>query len=155
MINFCHGMAMDERHTPMIAGDSGNDTTGDRRFTVNKLLALCAMLALLVPALAFPAGKVIEAKLGKAVVERKIAEETATFAPGEKAYLWLKVEDAAGETLTVNWQINDQTYQATLDIGGSPWRTWASKTLHIAGEWTVTVTDAAGATLNESIFIVK
>ena len=122
---------------------------------MKKLLVLCAMLGLFVPALAFPAGKVTEAKLGKSVVDRRIADETATFAPGEKAYLWLKVEDAAGESLTVTWQINDQSYPATLNIGGTPWRTWASKTLHIAGEWTVTVTDAAGATLNESRFIVK
>ena len=122
---------------------------------MKKLLVLCAMLGLFVPALAFPAGKVTEAKLGKSVVDRRIADETATFAPGEKAYLWLKVEDAAGESLTVTWQINDQSYPATLNIGGTPWRTWASKTLYIAGEWTVTVTDAAGATLNESSFTVK
>ncbi len=122
---------------------------------MNKLLALFAMLALLVPALAFAAGKVAEAKLGKNIVDRKIADETTTFAAGEKAYLWLKVEDAAGETLTVTWKINDQTYPATLNIGGTPWRTWASKTLHIAGEWTVTVIDAAGATLNESKITVK
>ena len=122
---------------------------------MKKLLTVCAMLASLVPALTLAAGKVTEAKLGKSVVDRRIAEETATFAPGEKAYLWLKVEDAAGETLTVTWQINGQAYPVTLNIGGAPWRTWASKTLHIAGEWTVTVTDAAGATLNESTFVVK
>ena len=122
---------------------------------MKKLLAVCAMLALLVPALALSAGKVAEAKLGKSIVDRKIAEETTTFAPGDRAYLWLKVEDAAGESLTVTWQINGQTFPATLPIGGSPWRTWASKTLLIAGEWTVTVTDAAGTTLNESRFIVK
>ena len=122
---------------------------------MNKLLALCAVLALLVPALAFPAGKVAEAKLGKGIVDRTITDETTTFAPGEKAYLWLKVEDATGETLTVTWTINDQVYPATLNVGGTPWRTWASKTLYIAGEWTVTVTDAAGATLNETKFTVK
>ena len=122
---------------------------------MKKLLVLCAMLALLVPALAFPAGKVAEAKLGKGVGDRMIGDETATFAPGEKAFLWLKVEDAAGESLTVTWQVDGQTYPATLAIGGTPWRTWASKTLHIAGEWTVTVTDAAGVTLNETKFTVK
>jgi hypothetical protein len=119
---------------------------------MKKLLVLCAML---VPGLAFPAGKVAEAKLGKGVVDRMIADESATFAPGEKAYLWLKVEDAAGESLTVTWLINDQSYPATLTIGGTPWRTWASKTLYSAGEWTVTVTDSAGATLNETRFTVK
>ena len=122
---------------------------------MRKLLTLCAMLALLTPALAFPAGKVAEVKLGKNIVDRNIADEATTFAPGDKAYLWLKVEDATGETLTVTWKINDQAYPATLNIGGSPWRTWASKTLHFAGEWTVTVTDAAGGTLNETRFTVK
>jgi hypothetical protein len=122
---------------------------------MKKILVSCALLALLVPALAFPAGKVTQAKLGKNVVDRAIAEETTTFAPGEKAYLWLKVEDAAGETLTVTWTINGQVFPAALSIGGNPWRTWASKTLHIAGEWTVTVTDSAGATLNETSFTVK
>lgn len=122
---------------------------------MKKLLALCAMLAFLVPALALAAGKITEAKLGKSVIDRKIADETSTFAPGERAYLWLKVEDATGEILTVTWQINGQAYPATLNIGASPWRTWASKSLHIAGEWTVTVTDAAGATLHESKLTVK
>src|SRR5258705_13279804 len=108
---------------------------------MKKLLALCAVLALLVPALAFPAGKVAEAKLGKGIVDRTITDETTTFAPGEKAYLWLKVEDATGETLTVTWTINDQGYPATLNVGGTPWRTRASKMPYIAAEWTVTDTD--------------
>ena len=122
---------------------------------MKKLFTACVMLALLVPALAFPAGKVAEAKLGKGIADRMVTDETTAFAPGEKAFLWLKVEDAAGESLTVTWQVDGQTYPATLAIGGTPWRTWASKTLHVAGEWTVTVTDADGATLNESSFVVK
>ena len=122
---------------------------------MKKLLALYAILSLLVALPALGAGKIAEARLGKNVAERKIVDETATFAPGEVAYLWLKVEDASGEALTVTWKINDQSYQTTLNIGGSPWRTWASKTLHITGEWSVTVTDAAGATLNETRFSVK
>ena len=122
---------------------------------MKKMSALCAMLALLIPVMALAAGKVTEAKLGKNVVDRKIAEETSTFAPGDRAYLWMKVEDAAGEILTVTWQINGQAYPAELKIGGNPWRSWASKALHIAGEWTVTVTDAAGAKLHETKLTVK
>jgi hypothetical protein len=117
---------------------------------MKNVLGVFATLALLIPAFASAGGTVAEAKLGKNIVERKITDETTTFATGEKAYLWMKVEGASGETLTVTWKVNDQSYPATLDIGGSPWRTWASKTLHIAGEWTVTVTDAAGATLHEA-----
>ncbi len=116
---------------------------------------LCALLLSLFGSQAFAAGKVMEVHFGKGVVERKITEETTTFAPGERAYIWMKVEGAAGELLTVNWQINGQSYPSDLKIGGDPWRTWASKTLHIAGEWTVTVSDAAGAKLHEAKVAVK
>jgi hypothetical protein len=125
------------------------------RSAMKGFFAACAMLALLVPALALATGKVSEAKLGKSVVNRQVGGETSVFSPGERAYLWMKVYDATGKTLTVTWEINGHPYPAKLKIGGSPWRTWASKTLHIAGEWTVIVTDAAGASLSERKFTVK
>ena len=116
---------------------------------MKKLLTTLAMLALFVPALAFAQNLVTDAKLGRNVVDREVTDETTSFAVGEKAYLWLRVEGGTGETLKVVWRNNDQEYPVNLSIGGSPWRTWATKTLHIAGDWTVTVTDAAGNTLNE------
>jgi hypothetical protein len=116
---------------------------------MKKLLAAFAMLALFVPALAIAQNLVTDAKLGRNVVDRDVTDETTTFAVGEKAYLWLRVEGGTGETLKVVWKVNDQEFPVDLRIGGSPWRTWATKTLHIAGDWTVTVTDAAGNTLNE------
>ena len=122
---------------------------------MKKLLAAFAMLALFVPALAFAQNLVTDAKLGKNVVDREITDETTTFAVGEKAYLWLRVEGGTGETLKVIWKIDDQEYPVDLRIGGSPWRTWATKTLHLAGDWTVTVTDAAGNTLNEASLKVQ
>ena len=85
---------------------------------MKRFSAVCALLALLVPVLALAAGKITEAKLGKTVVDRKVADESSVFAPGERAYLWMKVDDAAGETLTVTWEINGQTYPAELKIGG-------------------------------------
>ncbi|HVY05175.1 MAG TPA: DUF2914 domain-containing protein [Burkholderiales bacterium] len=122
---------------------------------MRKHLALGMLIALFASTPAFPAGKVAEVHIGKGVTDRKITEETTAFAPGDRAFIWMKVEGAAGETLTVTWQINGQSYPATLNIGGDPWRTWASKTLHIAGEWTVTVTDSSGATLHEAKIEVK
>lgn len=122
---------------------------------MKKLLAAFAMLALFVPALAFAQNLVTDAKLGRNVVDREITDETTTFAVGEKAYLWLRVEGGTGETLKVIWKIDDQEYPVDLRIGGSPWRTWATKTLHLAGDWTVTVTDAAGNTLNEATLKVQ
>ncbi len=117
--------------------------------------AACALLALAMPALAPAAGQVTEAKLGKRVVDRRIAGETTTFAPRDRAYLWLKVEDTDDETLTVTWKVHDLAFPVDLKINGSPWRTWASKTLHVVGDWTVTVTDSAGKTLYEGSFKVK
>jgi len=122
---------------------------------MKKLLAAFAMLALFVPALAFAQNLVTDAKLGRNVVDREITDETTTFAVGEKAYLWLRVEGGTGEVLKVIWKIDDQEYPVDLRIGGSPWRTWATKTLHLAGDWTVTVTDAAGNTLNEASLKVQ
>ncbi len=122
---------------------------------MKKLLAAYAMLALFVPALAFAQNLVTDAKLGRNVVDRQITDETTTFAVGEKAYLWLRVEGGAGESLSVVWKINDLEFPVDLSIGGSPWRTWATKTLHLPGEWTVTVSDAAGNTLNELTLTVQ
>lgn len=122
---------------------------------MKKLLAAFAMLALFVPALAFAQNLVTDAKLGRNVVDREVTDETTTFAVGEKAYLWLRVEGGTGETLTVVWKINDLEFPVDLSIGGSPWRTWSTKTLHLPGEWTVTVSDAAGNTLNEATLTVQ
>lgn len=122
---------------------------------MKKLLAAFAMLALFVPALAFGQNLVTDAKLGRNVVDREITEEATSFAVGEKAYLWLRVEGGTGETLTVVWKINDLEFPVDLSIGGSPWRTWSTKTLHLPGDWTVTVNDAAGNTLNEATLTVQ
>jgi len=122
---------------------------------MKKLFAALAMLALFVPALAFGQNLVTDAKLGRNVVDREITDETTTFAVGEKAYLWLRVEGGTGETLTVVWKINDLEFPVDLSIGGSPWRTWATKTLHLPGDWSVTVSDAAGNTLNEASLKVE
>ena len=122
---------------------------------MKKLLAAFAMLALFVPALTFAQNLVTDAKLGRNVVDREVTDETTTFAVGEKAYLWIRVEGGTDETLTVVWKINDLEFPVDLRIGGSPWRTWSTKTLHLPGEWTVTVTDAADNTLNESTLTVQ
>lgn len=122
---------------------------------MKRTFSACALLALVMPALALAAGQVTEAKLGKRVVDRRIAGETAIFAPRGRAYLWLKVEGTSDETLTVTWKVHDLAFPVELKINGSPWRTWASKTLHIVGDWTVTVADSAGKTLHETRFKVE
>ena len=122
---------------------------------MKKLLKLCALLTLMLPALVSAQNLVTDIKIGKGIVDRQISDESTTFALGEKAYLWIRAEGGTGETLTVTWSSGDQSFPVTLNIGGSPWRTWANKTLHLAGEWMVTVTDAAGAKLSETKLSVR
>ncbi len=98
---------------------------------------------------------VAAAKLGREVVDREIVDETSTFAMNERVYLWLKVTGAADDSVTVTWKHDDLTYDYTLTIGGSPWRTWAYKTAWKAGDWMVTVTDSDGNVLKEMTFKVE
>lgn len=114
-----------------------------------------ALVVLALPVTGFPAGTVTQAKLGTGVVDRELVGETTNFSPGQQAWLWMRVEDAADETLIATFRIYDLEFPVELRVGASPWRTWAMKTLHIAGEWTVTVTDSAGNLLHESSFSVR
>ncbi len=99
--------------------------------------------------------QIVDAKLGKDVKDRVLVDEDSTFALNSKVFLWLKVSGATSETLTITWKQGEKSYTTTLNIGGSPWRTWANKTLAIAGDWTVTVTDASGNVLKEMTFKVQ
>jgi hypothetical protein len=130
-----------------------------RLFSITVLLAFAAVSVVARPAIgqagAAAGGlQVTDAKLGKSVENREIKDETTTFAVGDKAFIWLKVTGGPGD-LKVNWKMGDMTDTVTLTIGGSPWRTWSSKTLGKAGSWTVTVTDDAGTTLKELTFTVQ
>ena len=99
--------------------------------------------------------RIEDAKLGKNVVDREIAEEAGEFALSERVYLWMKVTGAQGESLQVTWKTGDHTFTSELAVGGSPWRTWCYKTAALAGPWTVTVADSQGNILKEMKFEVK
>jgi hypothetical protein len=99
--------------------------------------------------------KIDEMKLGTAVENRAIAGETAEFSVGQKAYVWMKVTGGAGDSISVTWEYGEKSYTTVLAIAGSPWRTWAYKTLYGAGDWKVKVTDSAGSVLKELDFKVR
>jgi len=99
--------------------------------------------------------QVADAKLGKGVQDRNITEEATTFAVNDKVYLWVKLTGSGSDAVKVNWKVGDSTDTVTLKVGGSPWRTWSSKTAWKAGEWTVTVTDAGDQVLKELKFTVQ
>lgn len=122
---------------------------------MRKILAATVSLLLFVPALAFSAASVSEAKVGKGIADREITEETSAFTLNETAYIWMRIVGGNGETVTVNWSNADQSFDVLLSIGSDSWRTWSSKILHLSGEWTVTVTDSTGATLYQSTLTVQ
>ncbi|MDI6765971.1 MAG: DUF2914 domain-containing protein [Bacteroidota bacterium] len=99
--------------------------------------------------------QIIDAKLGKDVKDRMIVDEDSSFAPESKVFLWLKVIGGTNETVVVIWKQNASVHETKLPIGGSPWRTWASKTAYKSGNWTVTITDNDGKVLKELNFIVQ
>ena len=116
--------------------------------------AICA-IALWVPVLAWSAATISEAKLGKGIIDREITEETNFFAVNGTAYLWMRVTDGAGEAITVTWRHGAEEYPVTLSIGSNSWRTWSSKVLHLAGEWSVAVTNSTGTTIYETTLTVQ
>lgn len=128
---------------------------------MNRTLLLCMLLAVV----AVQAGAqemetmsaltVAEAKLGKGVQDREIVDDTTTFALNDRVYLWLRVTGGPADSITVTWKTGDQSHSSKLNIGGSPWRTWSYKTAYTAGDWTVTVSDAAGNVLKEMAFTVN
>jgi hypothetical protein len=99
--------------------------------------------------------QVVDAKLGKGVQDRKITDETSTFAVNEKIYLWLKLSGGPADSVKVNWKHGDKVEPYTLKVGGNPWRTFAAKTARQTGDWTVTVTDANDRVLKEIKFTVQ
>lgn len=115
-------------------------TTGERQITGEEIKEL----------------QVVDARLGKGVMDREITEESSEFAVNDRAYLWLKVTGGSADTVTVTW--NDGgggSFSTELIIGTTPWRTWAYKTLYAPGEWQVTVTDSNGKVLKELSFTVR
>jgi len=99
--------------------------------------------------------QLVDAKLGKDVKDKMIADEDTIFALNSKVFLWLKLSGGANEEITVTWKHATVTHETKLTVGGSPWRTWAVKTAYKTGDWSVTVTDKEGKVLKEMNFKVQ
>ncbi|HEV8539418.1 MAG TPA: DUF2914 domain-containing protein [Bacteroidota bacterium] len=99
--------------------------------------------------------QVVESRLCRAVKNRVVEDEDSTFMLNSKVFLWLRTTGGAGSQLTVTWRSGTYEHTTTLLLGGSTWRTWASKIVRVAGEWTATVTDERGTVLEEKRFEVK
>jgi hypothetical protein len=97
----------------------------------------------------------ITARLGTGVEDRELVEEAASFQVGQKAYLWMRFAGGPSDPVTVTWSVGEKTYDVQLEVGGPSWRTWSSKKLWKAGNWSVQVRDAAGASLFSTAFTVR
>ena len=99
----------------------------------------------------------VEASIAASIVDR-MPENPATSFPSDVGtlYCWTRVSGAAGTTLQHVWIHDGQEHPVSLDIGGSPWRTWSSKEIPAewSGDWTVEIRDAAGAVLQTLSFTV-
>jgi len=99
--------------------------------------------------------QIVDARLGKDVKDRAITDEDSSFVKNSKVFIWMKVSRGSSDQITVTWKTGDYSHSTTLTIGGNPWRTWASKTVSKAGEWTVSVADSSGNVLKEMKFKVE
>jgi hypothetical protein len=99
----------------------------------------------------------VELVVAAGVQDREPVGEAETF-PEDigQVFAWVRVTDGAGQAVEVVWRHGENTFAVPLEIGGSPWRTWSSKTIppEWAGPWSVTVRDSDGNTLAEASFTV-
>ncbi|MGD2136178.1 MAG: DUF2914 domain-containing protein [Gemmatimonadales bacterium] len=99
----------------------------------------------------------VEIAVGRSVVDRMPVDTASTF-PADVGELacWTRVTGAAGTTIQHVWIHGDNEFPISLDIGGSPWRTWTTKTIPAEwdGEWRVEVREADGTVLATASFTV-
>jgi hypothetical protein len=99
--------------------------------------------------------EVADAKLCKEVSNRTPVGEATMFPKNSKVYLWMLVKGSSMAKVVVTWKGGGDSLSTALAIGGSPWRTWAYKTVRNSGDWTVEVADSIGTVLKELSFKVE
>jgi hypothetical protein len=98
-----------------------------------------------------------EVVIGKAI-ENHVASDTGSSFPAAVGTLvaWSSVTGAAGTTIKHVWAHGPHADTISLNIGGSPWRTYSRRTIPAdwTGEWKVTVLDATGAVIATKTFTI-
>lgn len=99
----------------------------------------------------------VEAEIAEAVVDRMPQNPSDSF-PAEvgSVVCWTRVTGAEGSTIQHVWIHGESEFPVTLEVGGSPWRTWSTKQIppEWTGEWRVEIRDAAGNLLDTRSFTV-
>ena len=91
------------------------------------------------PAAASAVAAIVETAVGTSIAERQLAGPGESFPAGTaKLYCFTKISNAADAEIEHVWYKGDaEQGRVALKIGGSPWRTWSSKSLGLdsAGDW--------------------
>ncbi len=108
------------------------------------------------PAPAQPAGSVARSQLTSAIQNNEPVDKITTLANDQtRIYFFTDVRNLGGQKITHRWEHKGKVMsEIPLDVGGSPWRTYSSKTLDPSwtGEWKVTAVDGTGNTLSATTF---
>lgn len=107
-------------------------------------------------AAAQPSGSVARSQLTSAIQNNEPVDKITTLSNDQtRIYFFTDVRNLGGQKITHRWEHKGKVMsEIPLDVGGSPWRTYSSKTLDPSwtGEWKVTAIDGAGNTLSATTF---
>jgi len=120
------------------------------------MLAALTLLAMAAPPDA-SAQIAAEVEVAQGIVDR-MPEGAGTAFPTDvgTVYCWMRVTGAEGEILRHVWIHGETEFPVELTVGGSPWRTWSSKSIppEWSGDWRVEVRDGDGNLLETVSFTV-
>jgi hypothetical protein len=96
-------------------------------------------------------GQVARAVFTTGVADREPADQITSLTNDvRQVYFFTELTGLEGQPIAHKWEYAGEVKAAvTFDVKAPRWRVWSSKTLDPSwtGEWTVSVIDAAGATL--------
>lgn len=97
---------------------------------------------------------VVDAGLGRRVVDRRLEERSKRFEEGSVAWFSTRVLGGEpGDSIRHVWLREGKLVESILlELGGSHWRTHSHKTLWGTGQWTVEVRDPEDRVLTTAIF---
>lgn len=126
--------------------------------TLTQTLTAVALLALVGVAPVSAQDVSVDIAVARAVVDRMPVDEGQSFPVdvGE-VWCWTRVSGAEGSTIKHVWLRDGvEMAEVPLNVGGSSWRTYSSKTIppYWSGNWRVEVRDETGNVLASQDFTV-
>ena len=99
----------------------------------------------------------VEAEIAESVVDRT-PQNPGTAFPADigQVSAWSLVTGAEGTTIQHVWIHGDLEFPVSLDIDGSPWRTWSTKVIppEWSGAWRVEIRDTDGNVIETLNFTI-